>query len=83
MASSTTSDRQPRSRTGGKSGGQAGSSDQSEQERLQARATEMDLIREAQAGSRAAFDTLVRQYEHQVLRLALHLTGTEQDAEDI
>jgi len=30
-----------------------------------------------------AFDTLVRQYEHQVLRLALHLTGSEHDAEDI
>jgi len=53
------------------------------QERLQARAPEMELIREAQAGSRAAFDTLVRQYEHQVLRLALHLTGSEHDAEDI
>jgi RNA polymerase sigma-70 factor (ECF subfamily) len=43
----------------------------------------MELIREAQAGSRAAFDALVRQYEHQVLRLALHLTGSEHDAEDI
>jgi len=53
------------------------------QERLQARAPEMELIREAQTGSRAAFDTLVRQYEHQVLRLALHLTGSEHDAEDI
>jgi len=51
--------------------------------RAQNRAVEMDLIREAQAGSRVAFDTLVRQYEHQVLRLALHLTGSEQDAEDI
>jgi len=51
--------------------------------RAQNRALEMDLIREAQAGSRVAFDTLVRQYEHQVLRLALHLTGSEQDAEDI
>ena len=53
------------------------------EERMQARAPEMELIREAQAGSRAAFDTLVRQYEHQVLRLALHLTGSEHDAEDI
>jgi RNA polymerase sigma-70 factor (ECF subfamily) len=53
------------------------------QERLQARAPEMELIREAQGGSRAAFDALVRQYEHQVLRLALHLTGSEHDAEDI
>jgi RNA polymerase sigma-70 factor (ECF subfamily) len=37
------------------------------EERMQARAPEMELIREAQAGSRAAFDTLVRQYEQQVL----------------
>ena len=48
-----------------------------------ARATEMELIREAQQGSRAAFDALVRQYDSQVLRLALHLTGSESDAEDI
>jgi len=54
-----------------------------EDERQQIRAQEMELIREAQGGSRAAFDALVRQYEHQVLRLALHLTGSEQDAEDI
>ena len=53
------------------------------QGRAQNRAAEMDLIREAQAGSRVAFDALVRQYEHQVLRLALHLTGSEPDAEDI
>jgi len=54
-----------------------------EEERLQIRAAETELIREAQAGSRVAFDALVRQYEHQVLRLALHLTGSEHDAEDI
>jgi RNA polymerase sigma-70 factor (ECF subfamily) len=54
-----------------------------EQARLQARADENELIREAQGGSRVAFDALVRQYEHQVLRLALHLTGSEHDAEDI
>ena len=53
------------------------------QGRLQDRAPEMELIREAQAGSRAAFDALVRQYQQQVLRLALHLTGSEHDAEDI
>jgi RNA polymerase sigma-70 factor, ECF subfamily len=53
------------------------------EERAYSRALEMDLIREAQTGSRAAFDALVRQYEHQVLRLALHLTGSEHDAEDI
>jgi RNA polymerase sigma-70 factor (ECF subfamily) len=54
-----------------------------DKDRLQARANEMELIREAQSGSRTAFDALVRQYEHQVLRLALHLTGSEHDAEDI
>ncbi|HEX5236330.1 MAG TPA: sigma-70 family RNA polymerase sigma factor [Silvibacterium sp.] len=48
-----------------------------------ARAAENDLIREAQQGSRTAFDALVRQYDQAVLRLALHLTGSEQDAEDI
>lgn len=44
---------------------------------------ETDLIREAQAGSRTAFDALVRQYDQAVLRLAMHLTGSEQDAQDI
>src|SRR5580698_9871849 len=53
------------------------------QDRAQSRAPETELIREAQAGSRVAFDALVRQYEQQVLRLALHLTGSEHDAEDI
>jgi RNA polymerase sigma-70 factor (ECF subfamily) len=52
-------------------------------DRMQARAPEMELIREAQAGSRTAFDTLVRTYDQQILRLALHLTGSEHDAEDI
>jgi RNA polymerase sigma-70 factor (ECF subfamily) len=51
--------------------------------RIQSRAPETELIREAQAGSRVAFDALVRQYEQQVLRLAMHLTGSEHDAEDI
>src|SRR6516164_4549509 len=41
------------------------------------------LIREAQRGNRAAFEELVRQYDQPVLRLALHLTGTEQDAQDV
>ena len=50
---------------------------------VRARAQETDLIREAQQGSRTAFDALVRQYDQAVLRLALHLTGSEQDAQDI
>ena len=56
---------------------------ESAEERLRQRASETELIREAQAGSRAAFDALVRQYDQKVLRLALHLTGSEHDAEDI
>jgi len=48
-----------------------------------ARVQDAELIREAQKGSREAFDTLVRQYDQAVLRLALHLTGSEQDAQDI
>jgi RNA polymerase sigma-70 factor (ECF subfamily) len=41
------------------------------------------LIREAQAGNRAAFEELVRQYDRAVLRLALQITGSEADAQDI
>jgi RNA polymerase sigma-70 factor (ECF subfamily) len=49
----------------------------------QSRINDAELIREAQRGNRAAFEDLVRQYDHAVLRLALHMTGTEQDAKDI
>jgi RNA polymerase sigma-70 factor (ECF subfamily) len=48
-----------------------------------ARLQDAELIREAQKGSREAFDALVRQYDQAVLRLALHMTGSEQDAQDI
>src|SRR5438309_6355266 len=41
------------------------------------------LIREAQHGNRAAFEELVRHYDNAVLRLALHLTGSEADAQDV
>jgi RNA polymerase sigma-70 factor, ECF subfamily len=41
------------------------------------------LIREAQRGNRGAFEELVRHYDKSVLRLALNLTGTEQDAQDV
>jgi len=41
------------------------------------------LIREAQSGNRGAFEELVRHYDQAVLRLALHLTGTEHDAQDV
>ena len=41
------------------------------------------LVREAQRGDHVAFEELVRHYDQAVLRLALHLTGSEQDAQDI
>ncbi len=41
------------------------------------------LVREAQRGSRTAFEELVRHYDQAVLRLALHLTGSEHEAQDI
>jgi RNA polymerase sigma-70 factor (ECF subfamily) len=41
------------------------------------------LVREAQQGNRAAFEELVRHYDQAVLRLALHLTGSPSDAQDV
>jgi RNA polymerase sigma-70 factor (ECF subfamily) len=41
------------------------------------------LVREAQRGNRAAFEELVRHYDQAVLRLALHLTGSDSDAQDV
>src|ERR1700753_683379 len=41
------------------------------------------LIREAQSGNHAAFAKLVRTYDRTVLRLALRLTGSQNDAQDI
>ncbi|SFS04443.1 RNA polymerase sigma-70 factor, ECF subfamily [Granulicella pectinivorans] len=51
--------------------------------RAQQRSEDDDLIREAQAGQRTAFDALVRRYDQSVLRLALHMLGNEQDAQDV
>ena len=57
------------------------------QAQLEARALQRseddDLIREAQRGQRSAFDTLVRRYDQSVLRLAMHMLGNEQDAQDV
>ena len=57
------------------------------QEQLEARAQQRseddELIREAQRGDRSAFDSLVRRYDQSVLRLALHMLGNEQDAQDV
>src|SRR5258706_7955331 len=47
------------------------------------RIDDASLIREAQRGNRAAFEELVRHYDQAVLRLALHLTGSEHEAQDI
>src|SRR3982074_3184584 len=47
------------------------------------RINDSELIRAAQRGDPTAFETLVRQYDQAVLRLALHLTGSEPDARDI
>ncbi len=41
------------------------------------------LIRQAQQGDTAAFEELVRQYDRAVLRLAVHLTGSPEDGQDI
>lgn len=41
------------------------------------------LIREAQGGNTAAFEELVRYYDRAVLRLAVHLTGSQEDGQDI
>ena len=44
---------------------------------------EESLIREAQVGNRAAFETLVHRYDQDVLRLALNLVRRPEDARDI
>src|SRR5580704_9263049 len=41
------------------------------------------LVREAQGGSQAAFEQLVHTYDRAILRLALRLTGSASDAQDI
>jgi len=46
-------------------------------------ADEAGIIREAQGGSRAAFEELVRRYDRQVLRLAMNLTRGTEDARDL
>jgi RNA polymerase sigma-70 factor (ECF subfamily) len=41
------------------------------------------LVRKAQGGNQAAFEQLVHTYDQAVLRLALRLTGSASDAQDI
>src|SRR5947199_9022546 len=51
--------------------------------RRSSRADDESLIRAAQQGDAAAFEQLVRQYDRAVLRLTVHLTGSEEDGQDI
>src|SRR5215510_1733819 len=48
-----------------------------------ARIDDFALIRQAQQGNTAAFEELVRNYDRPVLRLAIHLTGSHEDGQDI
>src|SRR5690348_4038135 len=45
--------------------------------------TERTLVAEAQGGSRAAFEELVRRFDRDVLRLALNLMKRPEDARDV
>jgi RNA polymerase sigma-70 factor, ECF subfamily len=47
------------------------------------RADDEALVRQAQQGSTSAFEELVRHYDRVVLRLALNITGSYEDAQDI
>jgi len=44
---------------------------------------EPTLVAEARGGSAEAFTTLVKQYDRYIYRLALNITGNQQDAEDV
>jgi len=46
-------------------------------------AEEQALVRKAQSGDRLAFEELVRRYDREVLRLALHLVHRPEEAQDI
>ena len=46
-------------------------------------AEEQGLVRKAQSGDRLAFEELVRRYDRDVLRLALHLVHRPEEAQDI
>jgi RNA polymerase sigma-70 factor, ECF subfamily len=46
-------------------------------------ADDRTLIERAQAGNHAAFEVLVQRYDRQVLRLALNVLGSAEDARDV
>jgi len=52
-------------------------------ENRSSRADDAQLIRAAQQGNTAAFEQLVQRYDRAVLRLTVHLTGSEEDGQDI
>ena len=52
-------------------------------ERRTHHADDVQLIRAAQQGDAAAFDQLVRQYDREFLRIAVHITGSREDGQDI
>ncbi len=54
-----------------------------QEDRRGTRVDDGQLIRRAQQGDTAAFEELVRQYDRAVLRLAIHLTGSLEDGQDI
>ena len=70
-------------RTAAQTGARLRLTPQEMEARAQQRAEDDDLIRAAQKGDRSAFDSLVRRYDRSVLRLALHMLGNEEDAQDV
>lgn len=51
--------------------------------KLSASSEEADLIRAAQSGDPQAFERLVRAYDHAVLRIAMNLLRSPEDARDV
>lgn len=49
----------------------------------QSRVDDFRLMRAAQQGDTSSFEELVRLYDRPVLRLAMHITGSPEDAQDI
>jgi len=47
------------------------------------RVDDASLIRAAQEGDAAAFEQLVHKYDRAVLRLTVHLTGSQEDGQDV
>jgi RNA polymerase sigma-70 factor (ECF subfamily) len=53
-------------------------------EQTEARSTEADaLVEAARRGDPRAFEALVKRYRHRIFALALHMTGSPSDADDI